>query len=296
MRIVLVSQYVSALRGMARICRRGGHLSVAAVCTRAESPTSGLSDPRMVALSKAIVGSCPPGLSVNVVDGMGPLCDVIERYSPDLLLVRGFPWRLPARALQAPRFGAMNLHPSSLPEFRGPFPVDWALRRGDSELGFTAHRMDAGFDTGRVLATVRFPVGPDEFGGAVWARVDAAAERVLVPALDRVFANDPGEDQDESQASYAGAFDVADGVVDWTRSALEIHHQVRAWSLGSQGAEGPRADLDGSPVRILRTSLTAIDAPRVSCGDAPIWLADFTRLPPETTPGTERTERKVSVK
>ncbi|OLE26786.1 MAG: hypothetical protein AUG49_07240 [Catenulispora sp. 13_1_20CM_3_70_7] len=288
MRIVLVSQYVSALRGMARVCKRGGYLPVAAVCTRAESSTSGRSTPRMVALSKALVGSCPPGLSVNVVDGMGPLCDVIERYSPDLLLVRGFPWRLPARVLQAPRFGAVNLHPSSLPEFRGPFPVDWAIRRGDPELGFTAHRMDAGFDTGRVLAGVRFEVGPDEFGSAVWHRVDAAAERVLAPALDRVFAKDPGEEQDDTQASYAGAFDVDDGFVDWTRSAQEIHHQVRAWSLGSQGVEGPLADLDGSPVRLLRTSLTAIDAPRVSCRDAPIWLADFTRLPPGNTPSTER--------
>src|SRR2546423_2832525 len=136
MRIVLVSQYVSALRGMARVCKRGGYLPVAAVCTRAESSTSGRSTPRMVALSKALVGSCPPGLSVNVVDGMGPLCDVIERYSPDLLLVRGFPWRLPAPGLPAPPFWAGEFHPSSLPGFRGPFPGGRAVHPGGPEPWF----------------------------------------------------------------------------------------------------------------------------------------------------------------
>lgn len=63
-----------------------------------------------------------------------------------------------------PPYGSVDLHPSVLPELRGPFPVHWAIRNGERSLGVTAHRMDAGFDTGPVLSTARFDVPQEEFG------------------------------------------------------------------------------------------------------------------------------------
>src|SRR5512142_825950 len=156
MRVVLLSQYVTALRGMVRVCRARGHQPVAAICTRARSPHGARVSPDMAAMAKAIVSACPPGVSVSVVDGRDALCEIIERHAPDLLLVRGFPWRLPLRALTVAPYGSVNLHPSCLPRLRGPFPVHRAILAGDTTLGVTAHRMDEDFDTGALLATERF--------------------------------------------------------------------------------------------------------------------------------------------
>jgi methionyl-tRNA formyltransferase len=288
LRVVFVSQYASALRGMVRVCRSKGYEPVAAVCTRAEHPRKGVGSPRMKTLAKAIVGACPSGMGVSVVDSMADLADLVERYAPDLLLVRGFPWRLPPRVLDVAGYGSVNLHPSALPEFRGPFPVHQAIRRGDALLGVTAHRMDPGFDTGPILSTARFEVPGDESGPAIWSRVDRGAEEALSLALDRVAARDPGRTQTDADATYAGPLGPDDGVLDWSRPAEELHNLVRAWSLGSlgpPGTEGPTADLDGVPVRVLKTSLTAVDGPGVRCGDGRIWLAHFEKLSRSDIPG-----------
>ena len=288
LRTVVISQYASALRGIVRVCRAQGHTPVAAICTRTELPHGGVSSPQMKSLAKAIVGACPSGMDVCVVNGIEPLAGLVESYVPDLLIVRGFPWKLPPRVLDVAGYGSVNLHPSALPEFRGSFPVHWAIRRGDSRLAVTAHRMDAEFDTGPVLATVPFDVPQEDFGPAIWSRVDRAAERALDVALGRVIAREPGDPQNDHYATYAGAFGASDQKVHWGRSAAEIHNLVRAWSLGSPsalGGEGPVADLDGVPVRVVRTSLTEIDAPQVTCGDGPIWLAHVQELGHSSTPG-----------
>lgn len=294
-RVVLLSQYPMALRGMVRVCRRNGYLPAAVICCRAESRRGGRVSSRSTAQAKALVGTVPAGIGVHVVDDIDQVCDLIERLSPDLLLVRGFPWRLPARTLTVAPCGSVNLHPSCLPAYRGPFPVHHAIRNGDRTLGVTAHRMAADFDTGPLMATVRFDVGPDQFGPSIWRSVDIAAEEVLDIAFRRISAGDAGEEQQEEQASYAGAFDAADAVVDWARPAASIHDQVRAWSLGSMEGDGPVADLDGSPVRLLRTSLNETDGFRARCGDAPIWLVDYVPLGaasprehPETLPRGRR--------
>ncbi|HEX6820028.1 MAG TPA: formyltransferase family protein [Ktedonobacterales bacterium] len=77
-------------------------------------------------------------------------------YSPDVICVACFPLRLPPALLELPRFGCLNLHPALLPENRGPDPLFWTFQRGQSETGVTIHRMDAGLDTGPILAQTRF--------------------------------------------------------------------------------------------------------------------------------------------
>ena len=85
----------------------------------------------------------------------------IHEARPDVIVVACFPWRLPRTVLELPRLGCLNIHPSLLPRWRGPDPVFWAYRQGDRETGVTVHRMDAGFDTGPILAQqpMAIPVG-----------------------------------------------------------------------------------------------------------------------------------------
>lgn len=278
MRVVVVSQYETALAGMIRVCRSNGHVPVAAICARAESPRSGRISPDAVALATAVMSSCPSGICVSVVDGLDQFRDLIARYAPDLLLVRGFRWRLPPDVLAIAKYGSVNLHPSCLPQLRGPFPVHWAIRDGDRTLGVTAHRMDENFDTGPVLATAYFDVEPNDFGDVIWQRVDEAAERALATALDRLARGESGDVQDESKATWAGTFEQSEAAVDWTRTAEQVHNQVRAFSLGYLEPAAPVAELNGQRVQLSKTSLTAIDAPSVACRDRPIWLAEYTAL------------------
>jgi methionyl-tRNA formyltransferase len=276
MRVVVISQYVTAVRGIVRVCRARGHDPVAVLSARTVSGRGGRPSPEMVGQVKAIVGATPPGIDLAVVSDVDRLEALVAFHRPDLLLVRGFRWRLPASLLAVPGHGAVNLHPSFLPKLRGPFPVHWAIRNGDRTLGVTAHRMDADFDTGPVLAAARVDVAQEEFGPEIWRRVDKGAEQAVDMALDQVVRGNEGEPQVAADATYAGPFTADDAVIDWARPAASIHNLVRAWSLGSPGPDGPIAELHGERVRLHRTSMTAVDAPRVECGDGPIWLVDHT--------------------
>jgi methionyl-tRNA formyltransferase len=118
---------------------------------RAERPVVG--DVAAIARA-ATVPVIPIG---SMVAGREP----IARLAPDLLVAACFPWRVPPELLAVPRLGALNVHPSLLPVGRGPEPVFWTLRRGERQSGATVHLMDAGFDTGPIVAqgAVEVPVG-----------------------------------------------------------------------------------------------------------------------------------------
>ena len=80
---------------------------------------------------------------------------LLRAYEPDVVVCWGFAWKIPPEALTVPRLGSVNLHPALLPRHRGPIPMAWALREGDTHFGLTWHRMDADFDTGPILAQAR---------------------------------------------------------------------------------------------------------------------------------------------
>lgn len=127
----------------------------------------------------------------------------LASFAPDLICVSCFSLRLPPEVLRLPRLGCVNLHPSLLPDNRGPDPLFWTLQRGDPSTGVTVHVMDAGFDTGPILAQERVdvPAGVGEaqleralatLGGALLARtVDMLASGTAHPTP-----------QDESAATY----------------------------------------------------------------------------------------------
>jgi methionyl-tRNA formyltransferase len=192
---------------------------------------------------------------------------------PDLVVCMGFPWKVPADALAVPPLGWINGHPSLLPHHRGPVPVAWAIRAGDEEFGVTFHRMDAELDTGPILAQRALPVGklcePDEFYG----RMGPAVIELLGEAFANLAAGSKGRAQEGGE--YESFFGDEDAYLDFTRPAAEVHRLAWAWRFTIPGGtlHGALAELDGATVRVLESSLTAIDgARRVDCADAPLWL------------------------
>jgi methionyl-tRNA formyltransferase len=203
---------------------------------------------------------------------------LLHAYEPDLTVCWGFPWKLPQGALDVARLGSINQHPALLPRHRGPIPFAWTLRAGDTDWGFTWHRMDAELDTGNILAQGSSPVRDDDCNIAEFGpRLLEQAVALLPQALERVAAGDPGDPQPDEGATWAGHFEDDDYVrVDWSQPARRIHNQVRAWHLtfGLSGLVAPVAELDGEQIVLLQTRLTdpGNGARRVECGDGPIWV------------------------
>jgi methionyl-tRNA formyltransferase len=265
---VIVSHAPPAVVGIDAVCREAGHEPVALVAARK------MTNPDNVG---ALVLETPRELDVVFAARKERLAPIFRSYEPDLVICLGFSWLMPQEALDVPRLGAINIHPSMLPRYRGPIPLPWAVRNGETEIGMTVHRMDAQFDTGAILAQAPIPLDP-----AFWSfeevipQYAATLGELLPRALERVARGEQGDPQEGDPGVYAGWFEDEFLEVDWTRPAREIHNQVRAWAfLGGLREGAPVGAVDGEQVKILRTSLAPVDgAPRVECGDGPIWIVE----------------------
>jgi methionyl-tRNA formyltransferase len=98
------------------------------------------------------------GIPVVWVNSAAETTEVIQSIAPQIAVAACFLWRLPRAARETPPLGIINVHPSLLPAGRGPDPVFWTFRRGERTTGVTVHRMDAGFDTGPIVAQAEMPV------------------------------------------------------------------------------------------------------------------------------------------
>ena len=177
--------------------------------------------------------SAPPGVDLLFAKDKWSMERLLRAYEPDLTVCWGFPWKIPREALDVAWLGSINGHPALLPRHRGPIPFAWTLRTGDTDWGFTWHRMDAELDTGNILAQGSDPIRDDDCDiGEFGPRLLAAAAGLLPRALDRIAAGDPGDPQPAEGATWAGHFEDDDYVrVDWSQPAHLIHNQVRAWHL-----------------------------------------------------------------
>ena len=191
--------------------------------------------------------------------------DVLARVAgcrPDFLF--SFYYRMllkPPLLALAPR-GALNLHGSLLPKYRGRVPVNWAIIHGETQTGATLHYMTDRPDNGDIVAQAAVPILPDDTGKEVFDKVTVASELALHGALPALLAGTaPRRAQDSSQATYFGGRTPDDGVVDWSRTAGSIHNLVRAVAPPYPAA---RTRLRGRPVRILRTRVRDTIAPPTS--------------------------------
>ena len=126
--------------------RELGHEPVALVAPRRPDSDE---QPEFLRLTSA---GAPTGVDLLFAKDKWSIERLLGAYEPDLTVCWGFPWKIPQAALDVARLGSINGHPALLPRHRGPIPFAWTLRAGDSDWGFTWHRMDAELDTGNILA------------------------------------------------------------------------------------------------------------------------------------------------
>ena len=271
-RVVLVSQIPLVAKGYAELVRVLGHEPVALMAARFPPQHD---SPRARGFAGGLVMDSPRDLDLVYPAGRERIAPVLRSYEPDLLLCTAFPMRIPADALAVPTIGCVNGHPSLLPRYRGPSPMGWAVRNGETEIGLTFHLMDEDFDTGGILAQKPVPVDDDESVETLWPKLGAVAAELLPGVFERLARGDRGDPQEGGD--YQSLFDDDFAFVDASRTAQEVHRQVRAWRIAIIGRNerGPILERGGERIRLLRSSLTEVEgAERLDCADGPLWLIE----------------------
>jgi methionyl-tRNA formyltransferase len=150
--------------------------------------------------------------------------------APEVFVVAAYGAILPAEVLALPVHGAINVHASLLPAYRGASPATRAILDGRAETGVTIMRMEAGLDTGPILLHASTPISADETAGTLTARLAALGAGLLVAALDRLaFGSLPETPQDDAAASYAPKVEVEEARLEWARPSAELERATRAF-------------------------------------------------------------------
>jgi len=151
-------------------------------------------------------------------------------FHPDVIVVAAFGQILPQAVLDIPRYGCINIHPSLLPRFRGASPVAAAILAGDEVTGVSIMLLDAGLDTGPVLAQSRVPISPQDTTGSLAHKLSQVGAQLLHEVLTGWFKGEiTPQPQNEAEATYSGTIAKNDGEIDWHLPAIDIWRRVRAF-------------------------------------------------------------------
>ncbi len=215
-----------------------------------------------------------------------PVREQIAAARGDAMVVAAYGLILPQAVLDIPRLGAVNVHASLLPRWRGAAPIVRALLAGDRETGITIMKMDAGLDTGPILMQQAIPIEDADDAASLHDRLAELGSRLIVAALDKLQEGDlQPMPQPAEGATYAAKVERSEARIDWGRSALEIWRQLRAFSP-SPGAQSRLAGEEvkiwrarpvavrGTPGEIVSAGLTSIV---VACGEGGLELLELQR-------------------
>lgn len=198
----------------------------------------------------------------------------------EIAVVAAYGLILPQVVLDAPRLGCLNIHASLLPRWRGAAPVQRAILAGDAQTGVTIMRMEAGLDTGAMLASAATPIDR-KTSGALTSELAEIGARLIAQVLADLPAY-PEVPQPEAGVTYAHKIDKAEARLDFSRSAEEVERQVRAFAP----APGAFFELAGERFRILACEIhdaegapgTCIDdALTVACGSKAVRIVTIQR-------------------
>jgi methionyl-tRNA formyltransferase len=207
----------------------------------------------------------------------------LRAVKADALVVAAYGLILPPPALEAARHGAINVHASLLPRWRGAAPIQRALLAGDSETGVSIMQMNEGLDTGPVFAERRVPIAADDDAGTLHDELAARGAGLLLAVLDDIAAGRAhAQPQSANGVTYAHKIDKAETQLRWERPAVELERAVRAF----RPAPGAMARFAEQPMKIWRARvvdghgepgvvLAQTDVLTVACGNAALAIEEL---------------------
>ena len=188
---------------------------------------------------------------------------------------------LPGYVLDLPKYGCINVHGSLLPKYRGAAPVQWMVLNGETTAGVTTMYMDRGLDTGDILLVSETEVGENETAGELFDRLAAMGADLISETIKRLPEGIERKPQDDGQSTYVSVLDKKMSVVDWSKSAQEVHNLIRGldpWPVavttrGEVRLKLFQSRLTGKTTSLPAGSVTEADPKTglfVACGDGQV--------------------------
>lgn len=207
--------------------------------------------------------------------------DALRALQPDVVAVVAYGRILPQKVLDVPEKGCINIHASLLPEYRGSAPYQWAVLDGKEKTGVTAMYLVREMDAGDMIRQVETPIGPEETAGELLSRLAVLGAELLsetLTALERGSVE--ATPQDPEWVTYAPMLDKSFCPIDWSRSAGQVHNQVRGlhpWPVATAEIGGTRFKIHktkvvegrGTPGQILGLTKTGLT---VACGEGAVEI------------------------
>jgi methionyl-tRNA formyltransferase len=262
MRIIFMGYHnigYACLKALIALCREMGD-EIAAVVTHADDPSENIwfASVRQLAFENHL----PVYQPANANDPA--FVTAMQALEPDWLFSCYYRHMLQKPLLDLPRQGALNLHGSLLPRYRGRCPLNWVLVHGETETGITLHYMEEKADRGDIVAQKVIPITPEDTAVTLLARMTAAAGELFRETYPRLRSGQaPRRPQDHARASYFGGRRPEDGKIDWGQPGTDIYNLMRAVTHPYPGAfttlAGRRLYIWNG--RVLAASLAAPEAP-----------------------------------
>lgn len=204
--------------------------------------------------------------------------EALIALEPDLIVTAAFGQFLPQKLLSVPKYGAINVHASLLPKYRGGAPVHYALMKGEKETGVSIMYMEKKMDAGDILSQKSLEITRNDDVGTLFDRLSALGKDLLMETLPKLLAGEiTPVKQDEEEVTYSPNIKREEELVDWTKTAAEVDYQVRGmrpWPVAYTLLEGNRLKLwDVTPTEEKTTAVPGTiiriekEAIYIACGN-----------------------------
>ncbi len=205
--------------------------------------------------------------------------NTLKELAPDVIVVVAYGKLLPKAVLDIPKYGCINVHGSILPKYRGAAPIQWTVINGDEYGGVTTMYMGEGLDTGDIIEVYKTKVGENETSGELFDRLAKEGAKLLLHTLE-LIENGTAQriPQNEEEATYASMLSKEICVIDWAKSASEVHNLVRGlnpWPIALTTLEGKRVKIIETRVSSLRGKkgeIVALEPLTVACGEGSVEI------------------------
>ena len=188
---------------------------------------------------------------------------LLREAAPEAIIVASYGQFLSTKVFSPPPLGTINIHASLLPRYRGAAPINWAIIRGEAETGVTTFFIEKGMDSGKILVQRSCSIGQDETAGELHDRLAVLGAEAILETLRSIEEGTVRpRAQREEEATLAPKLSRADGKIDWTRNARDVHNLVR----GLNPWPGAFTHLGTEAVKIHRIAITGIGRGSITPG------------------------------
>lgn len=221
--------------------------NIAAVVTQPDRPVGRKKVLTPTPIKKAALELGIPVLQPDKISGSPEMQTIIEEIRPDLIVTAAFGQFLPTKLLEAPPFGAVNVHASLLPKYRGGAPIHYAVMNGDVETGVTIMYMEKKMDAGDIISQRAIPITEEDDTGTLFEKLSFVGRDLLLETLPSLFEGKiQPKKQEETEVTYSPNITREQEEIDWQKTAEEIEWKIR----GLRPFPGAFTYMDGNRMKI----------------------------------------------